>query len=576
MTVSTSSNKITYLTDGIAAAYSLPYKCLAPEDVKVYIDDEPVVSGFTTVLASDLSSATVTFAPILAVDLNLTLVRDVAILQTTNLGVTNTLSEPTLEKMYDKLTMICQQLKDSVNRTISLPISSIVSGLAFPNPVANKLLAWNADGTAIINSDGTPGPEGPAGEMTGPLTSVIGNIPVFADLIGNSVSDSGSSIASVVASAEAPADLALNGFRLSLHATNPYLNSVTGSLSIYSHPYKGNKISLWDSAASKMTAKTSGILTETITAATHYFRPAFIYEYLNAGVPDLEIDWWAAVSSKAITLLTIANPCVITCTAHGWSIGDKIGIRRGTAAGTAWTDTDKGLDQKEFYISATTTNTVTLEGCDTSALAVTNYTGATAYKIPATPTTGVARTEGVWFKSGDRTRRLVGAAKTNGAGAFDCNYGTRLNLCNVDNLEPMCGQAVDGNASWTSVAVATTQPRSGTLELGKSRLEFMLALPQYVQFFNEDHCLSAGGAAGIQLNRVASEAMGAFTVTKCYSNLGYASGYPNAGSSLENPALAAGSHFVQRIALGSGLSFIGRLTNTNGGADSFLDMKFMG
>jgi hypothetical protein len=379
-----------------------------------------------------------------------------------------------------------------------------------------------------------------------------------------------------VSSAEAPADLAINGFRLSLHATSPYQNDITGALSIYSHPYKGNKIALWDSAASKMTAKTSGILTETIAAATHYYRPAFIYEYLNAGVPDLEIDWWAAVSSKAITLLTIANPCVITCTAHGWSIGDKIGIRRGTAAGTAWTNTAMGLDQKEFYISAVTTNTITLEGCDTSALAVTNYTGATAYKIPANPTTAVARTEGTWFKSGDRTRRLVGAFKTNGAGTIDCNATTRLNLCNVDNLEPMCGQAIDGNASWTSVAVATTQPRSSTLEIGKSRLEFMLALPQYVQFFNEDHCLSAGGAAGIQLNRVASEAMAAFTVTKCYSNLGYASGYPNCGASLENPAVAAGSHFVQRIGLGSGLSFAGRLTNTNGGADSFLDMRFMG
>lgn len=42
--------------------------------------------------------------------------------------------------------------------------------------------------------DGLQGPAGPAGDMTGPVSSVIGNIPIFADILGNVLADSGADL----------------------------------------------------------------------------------------------------------------------------------------------------------------------------------------------------------------------------------------------------------------------------------------------------------------------------------------------------------------------------------------------
>lgn len=560
MTVSTTANRNTFTGDGVMTVFPFTFAVQQATDIDIYLDGVLTVSGYTVAINSSGVGGAITFSVAPALDVAGLIYRDVPYTQQTALPIESNLPETVLEQAYDKLTMLCQQLKEGLDRSIALPITSNSTGITFPSPEADLFIAWNPAGDALINTPGIEGPQGIQGNpgvdgtdgingsMVGPVSSVIGNLPTYADTLGTTLDDSGYSINEVITEA---ADPALNGFRLSLHATDPTPGDTAGALTIYSIPYKGNRISLWDSAASRMKAVTSGIISEAIAATTHYFRVGYIYEYLNAGVADLEIDWWdsAGQSSKAITLLTIASPCVITCTSHGWNVGDKIGIRRGTASGTAWTDTAMGLDQKEFYISAKTTNTLTLEGCDTSALAVTNYTGATAYKIPATPTTAPARTEGVWFKTGDRTRRLVGLIKTNGAGTIDSSSVLRRNLSNVDNQEPLPLVAVDANASWTSVSITTTQPRSGSLEMGKARLEFALALPQAVFISNVDTGQGTGAGHCVNVNRVASEGFGALTVGRCAGAMPYSSGYIATVEVSESIGLAAGAYFVQRMVL---------------------------
>lgn len=589
MTVTTTSNKDFGTGTGAMTVYPFTFAALLPADVKCYVAGVAKVYGVDYTVAINASGVggNVTFAVAPGLDLQVLLYREVTLTQDTALPVEDAFDEKEVTNTFDKIVMMCQQLTEVAQRAIALPITSTETGLIFPSPEADLFIAWNPAGDALINTPGIPGPPGDQGipgvdgtdgingEMVGPGAAVIGNIPTYVDVLGTTLDDSGYSISEIITEASDPA---LNGFRLSLHATDPIPADITSALTIYSIPYKGNKISLWDSALSKMRAVTSGIISEAIAATTHYFRVGYIYEYLNAGVADLEIDWWdsAGQSTKAITLLTIANPCVITCTAHGWNVGDKIGIRRGTASGTAWTNTDMGLDGKEFYISAKATNTLTLEGCDTSALAVTNYTGATAYRIPATPTTAVAQTEGVWFKSGDRTRRLVGLLKTNSAGTIDSSSVLRRNLSNVDNQIDLPLQAIDANASWTSAAVANTQPRSGSLAMGTARAEFALALPQTVLVSNTDSAISAGAASAINQNRVSSEAVGAFSIARCWANLGYASGYPSTVGVTESIGVAAGGHFMQRMALGSGLSFHGKTYNSNGGANSLIDINLRG
>ena len=578
MTVSTTNNYVTATGNGSSTVFPYTFRMLDVSHMVVTVDNVVVTSGYSVSINTNGVGGNVTFSVAPANLAEIILERSVPITQGLDLEIEEQLPEGEIEDAYDKLTVICQQLQDQLDRAFTLSIvDSIGVSLQLPAPVAGYGLFWNDDGDALISSPGTPGPQGNPGSMTGPASATVGNLPTFANTAGSVLQDSGSSVASITTAYELLADPALNGFRLSLHATNPYPGDITGALTIYSIPYKGNKISLWDSAASKMKAVTSGIISETIAASTFYYRIGFIYEFLNAGVADLEINWWDTTqSTKAITLLTIANPCVITCTAHGWSVGDKIGIRKGTATGTIWTDAAMGLDGKEFYISATTTNTVTLEGCDASALALGTYTGATAYKIPATPATAAVQTEGVWFKSGNRTRRLVGLIKTNGSGTIDDSSVLRRNLSNVDNQLPCFVSAIENTASWSSPATSALGPRTSSLQLGAARVEFALALPQQVSFRNLDACTGGGGGQALSLDRVSSDTIGAYYTTAFgFANGGYNSGYVNQQTVVEELGVAAGGHFVQRLAYCDGSSFQGRAYASHAGANSFLQAFFM-
>lgn len=95
----------------------------------------------------------------------------------------------------------------------------------------------------------------------------------------------------------------------------------------------------------------------------------------------------AAGSAKTITAITAANPCVITSTAHGLSVGTVV-VLTGIGGMTE-------LNDRAAVITAQDTNTITLGGVDSSDY--TTYTsGGTA--TPQTMTQ-VVKTKG-WSRSG--------------------------------------------------------------------------------------------------------------------------------------------------------------------------------
>ena len=578
MSVGNTNFQNTYTTDGTAGPWAFNWVYTEEIQVQVYLD-LVLQSPSTYTVTKDLVSpgGTISFnagsVPILG--RALLIQRFANTLQTDTLGTNQELPPATLVRMADKLTIIAQQISAQLLRALAFPLTTIGFTATLPTPVAGAIPVVNAANNAMdwilpvqaglalldqgVGNKPIYGPVTSAagGNVIGSGVSVVDNLASFNNTGSSAIKDSGVSVASLLASVASAGDPATNGFRLSLHATDPNPADITSALTFYSIPYKGNKISLWDSALSQMRAVTSGIISETIAASTFYYRVGYIYEFLNAGVADLEIDWWDTTqSTKAITLATIASPCVITCTAHGWSVGDKIGIRKGTATGTIWTDTAMGLDQKEFRISATTANTLTLEGCDSSALALGTYTGATAYKIPATPATAPARTEGVWFKSGDRTRRLVGGCMTNGAGTIDDTSYARM-LSNVDNQVLRSAVSKETTASYTSPALSAYIPRSNSLALGVTRSKLLNCLPVNAIVTLSDAAEGGTtGAAAIGINRcpnglTKSTWQGILTAVM-------ALGYYNYSSSVQRPvSLAAGFTFMQHLIWADGTPYAG-------------------
>lgn len=70
--------------------------------------------------------------------------RDVPYTQEIDLAAGGAMPAATLEEGYDRGIMQIQQLFDQIGRTVTLPISSPLSGLTLPAPVAEYFLRWNA------------------------------------------------------------------------------------------------------------------------------------------------------------------------------------------------------------------------------------------------------------------------------------------------------------------------------------------------------------------------------------------------------------------------------------------------
>lgn len=353
----------------------------------------------------------------------------------------------------------------------------------------------------------------------------------------------------------------VNNLRLTLSSSNPDTDTSAAS-TIYALPYNGNSISIYNGSTwDSLTTSSASIA----VPATQYFRLYNVYCYNSASTPTLELDAWdsGGQTTKTITAATAANPCVITTsTTHGLSVGNLIGIRKGTGTGTGWTDTAMGLDQKVFRVSAVpTTTTIELEGCDASALTFSTFTGTpTVYKIPTSPTTAPVRQDGVWCKTGTLTRRFLGTFMTNGAGTVDDSTSARL-VSNVDNRAPAILSSEDTTSSYTTASTSTFYPRTNSIALGITRVYMVNALTKPVPLHVTN--ASNGTTDGFAISR--NNCTPATLANWPSSFLGAASsGYYNYSSSFDvNPSVPAGFSFFQQFNYGNGSAYYGSANATD-------------
>ncbi len=93
--------------------------------------------------------------PKLPVGWKIVLLRDVPLTQEMDLVTQGPYLAEDVERAFDKITFIAQQLAEKLGRVLIGPVSSVINFM-LPAPVANALLGWSADGTRIENKTGIP------------------------------------------------------------------------------------------------------------------------------------------------------------------------------------------------------------------------------------------------------------------------------------------------------------------------------------------------------------------------------------------------------------------------------------
>lgn len=151
MTVSTTSNRITYTGNGSSTVFAFPYKFIATTDLVVYVGGVLQTSGYTVGTPTD-TGANVTFSAAPALSAAIIILSNPSQLQSTSLPSTGPFPAKSVETMADKLTLLVQRLADRVNRSLTLSdADSTTANTTLPTPTASNILGWNATATALQN-----------------------------------------------------------------------------------------------------------------------------------------------------------------------------------------------------------------------------------------------------------------------------------------------------------------------------------------------------------------------------------------------------------------------------------------
>jgi len=161
MTVSSTQNRVSYVGNDVTTAFSTsPVIFFNQGDLDVYlvvtatgVATLQTITTHYTVSGGAGATGTVTMLIAPTSLQTLLIVRTMDLTQSVDFVQNDPSDAEVAEDALDKLTMVCQQLQEQMNRALQLALSSGVTNLTIPNPVANLFLKWNAAATALENAD---------------------------------------------------------------------------------------------------------------------------------------------------------------------------------------------------------------------------------------------------------------------------------------------------------------------------------------------------------------------------------------------------------------------------------------
>lgn len=170
MTVSSTTRSAIYAGNGVTTAFSFPYYWISDSHLLVQlrkVSDSSVTAwvlgtNYTLTGAGNLAGGTVTAIVAPAAGYNLEVYRTLPIVQTDDYVAHNTFPAETMEKDLDYLTMICQQLSDSIaavagGATLSFQNLGAGQGHVYAATAGNvvQLKSLKGAGATVVTESGT-------------------------------------------------------------------------------------------------------------------------------------------------------------------------------------------------------------------------------------------------------------------------------------------------------------------------------------------------------------------------------------------------------------------------------------
>ena len=159
MTVSVKRNQVQFGGDGSTTAFTVNFPYTELSQVKVFLDSTEQTRTTHFTLTDPGATGTVTFGTAPAAGKLVTIKRETDYLQAIDYVNNDALDAETLEKAFDKLTMMCQQLDVKIEKsigfeeTVSEVDTTSLKLAAGTSDLAGKLLAFDSTGAFVTTQE---------------------------------------------------------------------------------------------------------------------------------------------------------------------------------------------------------------------------------------------------------------------------------------------------------------------------------------------------------------------------------------------------------------------------------------
>ena len=185
MTISTTTSRVSYNGNDVTVGFSFPYLFLANADLVVILYDSLGVgttqvldTDYTVTGAGDIAGGTVTMTTAPATGEQLVIYREMDLTQEVDYITGDAFPADTHERALDRLTMIAQQLNETLGRSIKVPVSSSLTSLEVEDLVADSAIIVNGTADGLI---------------MGPTADEIANAQTYANNASTSASNAATS-----------------------------------------------------------------------------------------------------------------------------------------------------------------------------------------------------------------------------------------------------------------------------------------------------------------------------------------------------------------------------------------------
>jgi hypothetical protein len=158
--VSIKPRRIELTADGVLTDFDFDFKIFAEGDVTVYIRDlsdvsvlQTITTEYTVAFNSENETGTISFLTPPTDMFIVLMISNSAYEQQTDIPKGGGFSEPVVEKGYDLLAIQIQQLREDLDRAVTLSETSPLTSAELPDPaVADAPIGWDPTGTFLVNN----------------------------------------------------------------------------------------------------------------------------------------------------------------------------------------------------------------------------------------------------------------------------------------------------------------------------------------------------------------------------------------------------------------------------------------